>query len=482
MALFESIIYWICLITGWLLFGYTLYFTALSFFSLKVRKRDYPIVEDKRKFCVFIPCHNEEDVIAATVENMAKIDYDRKLVDFYIIADNCSDATAARANAAVQALGLENFHVFERHESDRKKGGKPHALRWGIEKLEAEDKFYNYYDMFMIFDADNFADDNILKEINSQYEHAPANRKPCMIQCYLDSKNANNIVAKGYNYAYRVFSNRMNQLSKRQIGLNASIGGTGFAITMEFLHSLGGFNAKSLTEDLEMQTIANIKNRYIAYNPYARAYDEKPTGLRQSYIQKTRWSQGHWFVCFKYVPRLILSIFKARTPRLFFSKIDNLIYLFANVFLMSWFFSITANAIGLICGFELPNILAFGGIWAQIFVIILIIYNMIVYPLCAFKQDGNEKEKRFTLLKLPYVYICLFLSTFIYVFSAFKGLFIFPNQSNWAKTKHIQTKNSNVGEADKKHLNTPDVNKEKALAPEAEEKVTSEAETASVSH
>ncbi len=442
--MFESIIYWTILVSGWLILGYTLYFTFLSFFSLIPRKRNYPIVEDKRKFCVFIPCHNEEDVIAFTIENMAKIEYDEKLVDFYIIADNCTDETATRARKQIQDLGAKNFFVFERNVKDVKKKGKPHALRWGIEELEKEDKFYNRYDMFMIFDADNFTDTNILKEINSQYEHAKPNKKPCMIQCYLDSKNANNIISKGYNYAYRIFSNRINQLSKRQIGLNASIGGTGFAITMDFLKSIGGFSAKSLTEDLEMQTIANVKNKYIAYNPYARAYDEKPTGFRQSYVQKTRWSQGHWFVCFKYAPRLVVSLFKSKSVRSFFSKIDNLIYLFSNVFLLSWFFNIVAYGIGVCCRFSLPSMFAIGGPIVKIGLAGLFIYNCIVYPYCAIRQDGTEKEKKFALLKLPYVYLCLFVSTLIYVFSALKGLFLWPKQSKWAKTKHVQTQNLNV--------------------------------------
>ncbi len=450
--MFGTVIAYINLITGWLIFGYTIYFALLSFFSLWNRKRKYQIVEDKQKFCVFIPCHNEEDVISATVENMSKIDYDNKLVDFYIIADNCNDNTAKKANEKIIELGLTNFFVFERDVKDSKKKGKPHALRWGIEKLENQGQFYDKYDMFMIFDSDNFTDSNILKEINSQYLNAKPKRKPCMIQCYLDSKNANNIISKGYNYAYRIFSNRVNQLSKRHLGLNASIGGTGFAITMEFLKSIGGFSAKSLTEDLEMQTIANIKNKYICYNPYARVYDEKPTGARQSYVQKTRWSQGHWFVCFKYVPLLFVSLFTSKSLRLLFSKIDNIIYLLANVFLLSWFLNIIAFVICVSCRFEMFAMID-GGIGFQIFLILLFIYSLIVYPYCAIKQDGNAQEKKWTLLKLPYVYLCLFISTIIYTFSAIKGLFTWPMQSKWAKTKHIQTQNLNVDNEEKEKDN-----------------------------
>ncbi len=441
--MFEQFLKTVFLISSWMALGYSLYFFVLSFFSLRTKKRDYPIIEDKQRFCIFIPCHNEEDVIASTVENMSKIDYDKSLADFFIIADNCSDKTAINANKKIAALGLKNFTVLERNVTDGKKKGKPHALRWGIAQLEEKDGFYSKYDMFMIFDADNFTDPNILKEMNSQYEHAPDNKKPCMIQCYLDSKNSNNIIAKGYNYAYRIFSNRVNQLSKRQIGMNASIGGTGFSIRMDFLKSIGGFSAKSLTEDLEMQTIANINDKYIYYNPYARAYDEKPTGFGQSYVQKTRWSQGHWFVCFKYVFILFLSVFRSRSLRSFFSKIDNIIYLFANVFLLSWFFNIISHILMLCCGYDIPSIFGEVGAGVKIVLALFALYSTVIYPYIAIKQDGNESEKRYTLIKLPYVYVCLFLSSFIYTLSALKGLFTWHMQDNWAKTRHVQATLSN---------------------------------------
>ncbi len=448
MAIFQSIIHWVFLITGWLALGYAAYFVFLSFFSIWPLKRKYPIVEDKNKFCIFIPCHNEEDVIAATVENISKIQYDASLVDFYIIADNCTDKTAANANKMIADLGLSNFKVFERNVTDAKKKGKPHALRWGIEKLEAENRFYNYYDMFMILDADNFADASILREINSQYEHAPAKKKPCMIQCYLDSKNADNIVAKGYSYGYRIFCNRAHQLSKSRAGLNATIGGTGFAMTMDFLKSINGFeNFKSLTEDLEVQTMANIRGLRIYYNPHAHVYDEKPTGIRQSFVQKTRWSQGHWFVCFRYGIFLIASIFKARSIRSFFSKLDNFIYLHAFAFLLSWFFNILTVIISFIFGFSLPKLVDFGpndAIPMLVVGIVLFIYSAIIYPYIVIKQDGTEREKRYTLIKLPYVHLCLFISTLVYTLSTMKGLLFCSRQGKWAKTKHIQTKISHT--------------------------------------
>ncbi|MBE7077136.1 MAG: glycosyltransferase [Clostridiales bacterium] len=159
-------IYFVCLA---ITLFYAVYYAFLGVIGLFMRKQKYPIIEDQSKFCIFVPCHNEESVVAATVENYTKIQYNPELFDIYFLADNCSDQTAEKARTAIEKAGMKNFYVLERNVDDPAKRGKPHALNWGIQTLEAEDRFYNKYDMFMILDADNFVDADILRHVNSQY-------------------------------------------------------------------------------------------------------------------------------------------------------------------------------------------------------------------------------------------------------------------------------------------------------------------------
>ena len=223
------------------------------------------MVEDKQKFCIFVPCHNEGPVVAATVENYTHIEYAEDLFDIYFIADNCSDDTASILREAIKKSGKRNFHVLVRKEKDINKRGKPHALRWAIDALESQHLFYSYYDMMIIFDADNFVDATILKHINSQYLSIKDKKKPVMIQCYLDSKNHNSLVARGYFQSYRV-TNAFWQISKQKLHLNPAIGGTGLAVTTSFLREIGGYSCTSITEDLEIQNSDTVKNRRIEYN------------------------------------------------------------------------------------------------------------------------------------------------------------------------------------------------------------------------
>ncbi len=53
-----------------------------------------------RRFDIIVPAHDEESEIATTVASLLAIDYPRALYRVFVVADNCSDQTAARAAAA----------------------------------------------------------------------------------------------------------------------------------------------------------------------------------------------------------------------------------------------------------------------------------------------------------------------------------------------------------------------------------------------
>ena len=224
------ILFWFCEVN-------VLYYAFLYIVGLIAHKQKYPIVEDKQKFCILVPCHNEGPVVAATVENYTHIQYNKDLFDIYFIADNCNDDTAAVLEEAIKKYNATNFHVLVRSDSPSDQRGKPYAIKWAHDTLESQNKFYSAYDMMMILDADNFVDEGILKHVNSQYLAIKEKRRPVMIQCYLDSKNKNGLVARGYFEAYRVM-NPFWQMSKQKLNLVPGIGGTGFAMDTKFLKEI----------------------------------------------------------------------------------------------------------------------------------------------------------------------------------------------------------------------------------------------------
>ena len=423
------VLFWICEFN-------ILYYVALYIVGFIAHKQSYPMAEDKQKFCIFVPCHNEGPVVESTVENYSYIDYNEDLYDIYFIADNCTDNTADVLKAAIKKFGKKNFHVLVRSNSDMDKRGKPHALKWAIDGLESKDHFYNAYDMMIIFDADNFVDHDILRHINSQFL-ACKGRKPAMIQCYLDSKNNKGLVAKGYFEAYRV-TNAFWQISKQKLHLVPAIGGTGFAADLAFLKDIGGFNCKSLTEDLEIQTIATIKNRRIQYNGNARIYDEKPTRLGQAFVQRTRWAQGHWYLFFKYVPLLFIQLFNPRTIRSFFRKVDIIIYLSARLFGMIAAITLLLNIFYIVCSWIMHFDSNYLPLWVNIVNYCILALTIIVVPLSSIYDGPKEEKKRIFIDLIPNL-IGLYLVGLIDMIIGFPGLFKCGNQKVWRKTTHKVT-------------------------------------------
>ncbi len=423
----------ILLIVYWLLTSFAaifvVYYTFLGVVGLFKRKQKYSIIEDELNFCIFVPCHNEEAIIGATVENLAKIQYKNNLLDVYFIADNCNDNTSQCARKTIEKLKVNNFHVLERKVNDPDKQGKPHAMNWGIEYLEKQNKFYEKYDMFMILDADNFVDDNILKHINSQYLSIDEAKRPVMIQTYLDSKNKENLIARGYYVAYR-FTNGFFQLPRYKLGLVPGIGGTGFATTTSFLKNIGGYHCSSLVEDLEFQTIATLKGKRIAYNHNVRIYDEKPTGVKQSAIQKTRWSQGHWFVFFKFGWKMFLHMINPKEIKLFFKRFDNLIYLSTMLFMTASWLLIVFSIIFFFIGIH-PNI-------PYLPSLILSVFSILLFPISSL-LDGTKTEKKRVLIDFIPNLLATYIHTFIYFYASIVGLFKCGNQKVWKKTVHKVT-------------------------------------------
>ena len=88
------VLFWICEV-------YIVYYVALYIIGMIFHKQKYSIVEDKTKFCIFVPCHNEGPVVASTVENYTHIDYNEDLYDIFFIADNCTDDTAKILREAI---------------------------------------------------------------------------------------------------------------------------------------------------------------------------------------------------------------------------------------------------------------------------------------------------------------------------------------------------------------------------------------------
>ena len=197
-----------------------LWSTLLVLLGLVRRERRHPPAAEKLRFAVLVCARNEEQVIRLPVKSLAMGKYPADRRETIVLADNCTDATAAVARAAGATVW----------EKTTPSAGKGDVLAWGIERVRARGGF----DAIAVFDADNIAADNWLDAVNDALcdgETVVTGRR--------QSSNARANVIAGW---YTVYWAMMNELSNRvrtNLGLSGKLTGTGFAFRLSALGAAG---------------------------------------------------------------------------------------------------------------------------------------------------------------------------------------------------------------------------------------------------
>ena len=293
----------------WILTIFWLYQVMVSVCSL-VKLKDKPLkIKKDHKFMAIIPAHNEESVVANLVESLKNQEYPKELLDIYVIADNCTDNTAQVAKDA-------GAIVYERFDSARKTKG--YALQWFLKQKIEENADY---DAFFIFDADNIVDKDFTKNMN---------KKLCqgedVVQGYRDIKNpTDSWITGGYALFYWMM-HRLYHLSRYNLGLSALLNGTGFMVRFDVIKP-DGWNTETLTEDIEFSLKRIIAGSKVGWATDAIVYDEQPTGFKQSWSQRSRWTVGHIQCMQKYTGSLINGIKEHKDLK----SIDGFLYIIGSI-------------------------------------------------------------------------------------------------------------------------------------------------------
>ena len=195
------------------------------------------------RYAVLICARNEESVIGTLLKSLHAQSYDARLIDVYVLADNCQDRTAEVArNAGAQ--------VFERFDSMHV--GKGYALRALLQAIDAAQP-ERPYDGFFVFDADNVLDEHYIEEMNRVFSSGYS-----IVTSYRNSKNyGDNWISAGYALWFLRESRYLND-ARMRLGTSCAVSGTGFLFSRQALEACGGWNFFLLTEDIEFTICMNI--------------------------------------------------------------------------------------------------------------------------------------------------------------------------------------------------------------------------------
>jgi cellulose synthase/poly-beta-1,6-N-acetylglucosamine synthase-like glycosyltransferase len=238
------------------------------------------------RFAFLVPAHNEELLIGGCLQSLLALRYARARREIVVIADNCTDNTAAIARA-------HEVRCLERQDPTR--AGKPYAIAWAIGMLDLSE-----YDAVVVVDADSLIDPDFATALAAL---APIREKA--IQCYNDVSNRSESALTRMAAVFSAMRCRYINEFKSRAGLNCPLG-NGLCIGAAVLQRLG-WNAFSISEDTELYAILTLNGVRIESAAAARIYSQEARSLRQSGSQRRRWTAGNLGVLFRHVRPLLGS-------------------------------------------------------------------------------------------------------------------------------------------------------------------------------
>ncbi len=274
---------------------YQIIYLFLPFFRKKKELPQGPL----KRYAILIAARNEENVLPYLLESIQEQDYPADHIVTYVVADNCTDRTA-------QVAAAHGARVFSRF--NRSHIGKGYALSWLLKQIARTDGTESF-DAFLIFDADNLLQSDYLTNMN----------RVCSAgyQAFCGYRNTKNFgtnwLSAGYGVWYLHDSTHLNR-SRMLLGTSCAVSGTGFGFTRELLGRMGGWNFFTLTEDIEFSTWCATHGVTIGYCHDAVLYDEQPSDFRQSWRQRTRWTQGGIQIARSYSGTMFRGLFQGGWP------------------------------------------------------------------------------------------------------------------------------------------------------------------------
>ena len=257
-----------------------------------IRRRSIPAAKDLEGFSLVavVPAHNEEALIGRCVASLLTSAANGPRCSVVVVADNCTDLTAVRAQQA-------GARVLVRENAVRR--GKGHVLRFAFDALMAEE-----FDGFLVVDADSVVSANLVPEIAQRLvAGADAVQARYRVARPLDSRRK-----RLMDVALLAFT-VLRPKGRDGWGLSAGIQGNGFALSRQTLSSVP-YSAESIVEDLEYHLLLVNQGKKVQFADEATVYGEMPNDAAGQLSQRARWEGGRARLAAAWVPRLAARVFR----------------------------------------------------------------------------------------------------------------------------------------------------------------------------
>lgn len=242
-----------------------------------VSEGDWPSV------VVQLPIYNERYVVERLIDAAAELDYPADRLTIQVL-DDSTDDTMAIAEACAARHRAAGTDVRVLHRVDRT-GFKAGALAWGLTQVEAESSA----EFVAVFDADFRPRQDFLRRTIAALVARP---DVGMVQTRWSHLNDN------YSYLTHAQSLALDghfvveQTARNRSGLLINFNGSGGVWRRACIEDAGGWQADTMTEDMDLSYRAQLAGWHTLYLPDVDAPAELPAQMEAFKRQQARWAQG----------------------------------------------------------------------------------------------------------------------------------------------------------------------------------------------
>jgi cellulose synthase/poly-beta-1,6-N-acetylglucosamine synthase-like glycosyltransferase len=261
------------------------YRSILKKFESSSWSRDLPLVT------VQLPIYNERYVIRRLLKAACALDYPRHRLEIQLLDDSTDDTVeiASQLVAHYQAQGVPIVHIRRANRPGFKAG----ALKEGLEKARGE--------FLAVFDADFVPPPNFLRKTIPYF----LDPKVGMVQVRWDHINS------GYSVLTRAQSIGIDahfsieQGARAWSGLFLNFNGTAGIWRRQAILDAGGWQADTLTEDMDLSYRAQLSGWQLRYLLEVNCPAELPVQVAAFKSQQFRWAKGSIQTARKIIPALL---------------------------------------------------------------------------------------------------------------------------------------------------------------------------------
>lgn len=241
-----------------------------------------------------LPVYNERYVIQRLLDAVSQLDYPRDLLTVQVLDDSTDETTELIAErvAELQKTGLNIQHV----RRENRVGFKAGALAYGLSLVDCE--------YVAILDADFVPPVDFLRRTLPFLVNNP---RIGMVQGRWGHLNpSDNLLTRGQTLAVDGHF-WVEQTARSRAGWLFTFNGTGGVWRIKCIEDAGGWEASTLTEDLDLSYRAQIRGWKFLYLPELEVPGELPPQIAAYKQQQARWAKGTTQV----LRKLIIPVWRA---------------------------------------------------------------------------------------------------------------------------------------------------------------------------